>query len=218
MGKCLIIKGADFSSVAADHITIEDPRVVITVVASPAGGGTTTGTGSYDVGDTVTITATPAEGYAFKQWSDGNTNASRTITVGSSAATYTAEFIKPIELINTINGAYLNGSAEVYGEGNPSFSTYNVKFYKIDDSVDSIRVSCEQSGVIGVNATTVYALYSGVDSNNRGTGLISRVGVDARDATFDNVLDTSVYKYVGTSDRAGIGGATPVVLSVNTGS
>ena len=43
--------------------------------------GTTTGDGTYQYGTDVEITATPNECYHFVQWSDGDTNATRTITV-----------------------------------------------------------------------------------------------------------------------------------------
>ena len=43
--------------------------------------GSVTGADTYDYGTEVTITATPAEGYHFVKWSDGNTNATRTIVV-----------------------------------------------------------------------------------------------------------------------------------------
>ena len=36
---------------------------------------------SYTEGSTVNIVATPASGYAFDKWSDGNTQASRTVTM-----------------------------------------------------------------------------------------------------------------------------------------
>lgn len=212
MGKCLIIKGADFSSVAAEHITIEDPKVVITVVASPAGGGTTTGTGSYDVGDTVTITATPAEGYVFKQWSDGNTNASRTITVGSSAATYTAEFEEAIELLGHIQGAFLNATGVITGEGNPSYANYQIKFYKV--AVNSVRITCTKTGT-GGQSVSAWCLYSGVDEDGHGTGFIQKGNNSIGDAIND-VVDTSTYKYIGVSYRTDAGGYTEPVLSVNT--
>lgn len=65
----------------------------ISATASPAEGGTISGAGVYSYGDTATLTATPATGYAFKQWSDGNTSASRSFTV-TAAASYTAIFEK----------------------------------------------------------------------------------------------------------------------------
>ena len=92
MGKILVIKGADFSSVAVGTVTPISNRVAITVIASPSNGGTVTGTGSYEPGEAIIISATPASGYIFSQWQDGNVNTPRAITVGSSAATYTALF------------------------------------------------------------------------------------------------------------------------------
>ncbi len=61
------------------------PRAIVTV--SKSGEGTVTGAGTYHYGDTYTIKATPATGYKFVKWSDGNTNASRTFTVNDSLIT-----------------------------------------------------------------------------------------------------------------------------------
>lgn len=57
--------------------------------------GTTTGGGTYQYGTEVTITATPNECYEFVKWSDGDTNATRQISV-TGTTTYTAEFRKTI--------------------------------------------------------------------------------------------------------------------------
>jgi hypothetical protein len=43
--------------------------------------GVVTGAGSYEYGSVATISATPFECYRFKQWSDGNMNATREITI-----------------------------------------------------------------------------------------------------------------------------------------
>ena len=59
----------------------------ITVTAD--NGATTTGSGTYREGSEVTISVTPATDYHFTGWSDGETHATRTITV-TAAATYTA--------------------------------------------------------------------------------------------------------------------------------
>lgn len=93
MGKILIIKNADFSAVALGEVAPIIGKIAINVKASPLGGGTTTGSGNYDEGAEVQITATAKSGYEFKQWNDGDTNATRTIIVGSVATTYTAIFV-----------------------------------------------------------------------------------------------------------------------------
>ena len=54
-------------------------------------GGTVSGGGTYNYGATATLKATPSAGYHFVKWSDGNTNASRTVIVTGSA-TYVAVF------------------------------------------------------------------------------------------------------------------------------
>jgi hypothetical protein len=59
----------------------------ITVTAD--NGATTTGSGTYREGSEVTISVTPATDYHFTGWSDGEAQATRTVTV-TAAATYTA--------------------------------------------------------------------------------------------------------------------------------
>lgn len=75
-----------------------------TISVSAGTGGTVTGGGTFEQGQTVTIQATPNIGYRFVKWSDGNTNASRTVTV-SGNATYTAYFEKLTYAITASAGA-----------------------------------------------------------------------------------------------------------------
>ena len=62
---------------------IQNPQsYIISLNASPAGGGTTSGGGTYQSGTSRTVTATASSGYSFVQWTeDGN--------VVSSTASYT---------------------------------------------------------------------------------------------------------------------------------
>ena len=70
------------------------PIVKYTITLSAGEGGTVSNTGGeYEAGQTVNVTATPQGEYLFKDWSDGNTDATRTITV-SSNSTLTANFEK----------------------------------------------------------------------------------------------------------------------------
>lgn len=91
MGQALVIKGADFSSVAVDHITFSQvvPCTGITL-------GTMTGTLEY-IGDTATIpaTVTPVDCTETTTWTSSNENVATvsngTVTVhGIGTATITA--------------------------------------------------------------------------------------------------------------------------------
>ena len=63
----------------------------LTVTSADPTMGSASGSGTYPAGTAVTITATANAGYHFTQWNDGNTNASRSVTV-TADATYTAYF------------------------------------------------------------------------------------------------------------------------------
>ncbi|MCQ2225101.1 MAG: hypothetical protein MJZ14_05170 [Paludibacteraceae bacterium] len=53
----------------------------VTLTSSPAAGGTVTGGGSYEQGETVTLKANPSDGYVFDKWSDDVITNPRMITV-----------------------------------------------------------------------------------------------------------------------------------------
>lgn len=74
---------------------------VISTAASPAGAGTVNGAGTYNSGDSATLTATAAVGYVFYQWSDGNTSSTRIVTVTGNA-TYTAQFVSAMPEITAV--------------------------------------------------------------------------------------------------------------------
>ena len=67
----------------------------ITATANPTNGGTVTGGGTFNYGQSCTLTATPATGYTFVRWTKNgmqvSTNATYTFTVTESAA-YVAQF------------------------------------------------------------------------------------------------------------------------------
>ena len=72
------------------------------VVIAPAAEGN-----RYEYGTQVTLTATANEGYTFVQWSDGDTNATRTITVtGDLTLTATFAATDPTALPATEAGAW----------------------------------------------------------------------------------------------------------------
>lgn len=56
-------------------------KKTLTLSVTPTGAGTVSGAGQYDQGATANISATPASGYSFTRWSDGNTSASRSVVM-----------------------------------------------------------------------------------------------------------------------------------------
>lgn len=111
-GKVLVIKGADFSSVAVEQVTIIDPSAPtyrLTVTSADTNMGTVTGGGMYTEGANVTIKATANNGYKFVRWNDGNTNATRTVTMGDSDVAYTATFAVN-DTISSANLGYVASS------------------------------------------------------------------------------------------------------------
>lgn len=75
-------------------ITPPPPIVKYTITFSAGEGGSVSTTGGeYEKGQTVTVTATPQGEYVFTSWSDGNTDATRTVPV-TSTKTITANFEK----------------------------------------------------------------------------------------------------------------------------
>ena len=73
----------------------------LTVVANNDAWGTVTGGGIYVDGSQATLTATANNGYYFDRWNDGDTNATRIVTVTGNA-TYTANFAEN----GTVNNYY----------------------------------------------------------------------------------------------------------------
>ncbi len=89
----------------------------LTLTSSPTAGGTVTGGGSYESGKSVTISASANLGYTFVKWSDGNTSASRTITVSGNRS-LTAYFeLKPVQQYSITLSKSPSAGGSVYGGG-----------------------------------------------------------------------------------------------------
>ena len=107
------------------HVTKEvalvDPEFAITTSATPSGGGTLSGAGTYHYGDSCTLTATPAAGYIFLSWTKNgtqvSTNPNYTFTVTGNR-TFVAQFQEQNYTINVsaspTDGGTVSG-AGIYG-------------------------------------------------------------------------------------------------------
>lgn len=95
----------------------------LTATANPAEGGSVTGAGVYEEGTTVTLTATPNEGYEFVSWTNGgaevSTNATYSFVINANLA-LVANFKAVEATVYTISIEAVNGTvtgAGVYEEG-----------------------------------------------------------------------------------------------------
>ena len=83
----LLVSNCSSDSGGSDPVVpptpVQKTKYTVTISAG-SGGAVSTSGGSYEQGQTVSVTATPASGYVFSSWSDGNTNATRTINVSSN--------------------------------------------------------------------------------------------------------------------------------------
>ena len=67
-------------------------QYTINVTSANTAQGTVSGGGTFTSDSRIEIKATPKSGYLFDQWSDGNKNAERTVTVSRDNMSLVATF------------------------------------------------------------------------------------------------------------------------------
>jgi uncharacterized repeat protein (TIGR02543 family) len=82
--------------------------------------GIVSGGGAYEFGTSITLTASPAVGYKFEKWSDGNTQNPRVITV-TGDATYEAQFRRLVLKFKTVK-IYYPSENDIASPTNPLVS------------------------------------------------------------------------------------------------
>ena len=104
---------ATFSEVGATYYTV-------TASVNPSGAGTVSGTGTYEAGTVIMLTANANPGYIFDHWNDGSTINPRSVTVNSDLS-FTAYFNHNSYTI-TVNanpsnaGSVSGGGSYYYGD------------------------------------------------------------------------------------------------------
>ncbi len=167
----------------------------ITATANPANGGTVSGGGTFNYGQSCTLTATPATGYNFVRWTKNgqqvSTNATYTFSVTESAA-FVAQFqlqsyaifvsAYPVE-----GGITTGGGSYLYGDNLTVKATANEGYNFI-------------SWVEGDNVVSTEANYSFTVTGSRSLTAIFElktleiaVSVDPEEAA--NILGTGIYNY-----------------------
>ncbi|MBR1515007.1 MAG: T9SS type A sorting domain-containing protein [Bacteroidales bacterium] len=144
----------------------------ISATADPTNGGTIAGTGTYNYGQSCTLTATPATGYNFVRWTKNgqqvSTNATYTFSVTESA-TFVAQFqlqscaifvsAYPVE-----GGIATGGGSYLYGDNLTVTATanegYNFIHWVEDDNVVSTQANYSFTVTGSRSLTAIFELQS----------------------------------------------------------
>jgi len=117
------------STVPSFQITVDADRTLwanfmqqfnIVTNSNPTSGGSTSGSGIYDINTPVTLTATPTSGYRFVNWTEGGTvvsTISNYLLIADKNRTLVANFIQRFNIVaNTTTGGTASGTG-IYDAG-----------------------------------------------------------------------------------------------------
>ena len=171
-------KSKDKEMVCDETITFENRSVIgmpssprsvklivttFTVTVDTSGNGTVTGAGTYKEGETVTLTALPAEGWHFVKWSDGTTSSTYTLTI-SGDKTLTAEFARNYYIVRfvvdgtTISEQSLEYEAKIEMPSVPKKEGYTFSgFGDVDETVPAHDVTYNGSYIANKYKVTFVA-------------------------------------------------------------
>lgn len=167
----------------------------ITATADPANGGTVTGGGTFTYGQSCTLTATPATGYTFINWTKNgqqvSTNATYTFNVTESAA-FVAHFQVQSFTINVSsnpnNGGTVAGSGTyTYGQNCTVSATPTQRYIFVNWTENGTPVSTNTTYSFAVNANR------NLVANFEGEPIDIKVNIDPADAA--DVTGEGVYHY-----------------------
>ena len=139
--------------------TLPIPNYIVTVSANPAEGGTIVGGGTYEQGQSCTVTATANTGYTFVNWTENDevvsTDATYTFTV-TGDRTLVANFTQNSGNVPT--GA-INGKFTINADGGQVyFSQGNLQYQA---STNTWKFAENQYDYIGVANSNISSTYSG---------------------------------------------------------
>ena len=191
------------------NFTNVSPTYAISVSANPINGGTVSGGGTYYYGNTCTLTATPATGYTFINWTKDDvvvsSNISFTFTVTEDAA-YVANFsINSYEITATSNpigaGTITGVGTYTYGASATLTATPATGYIFTNWTKNGIQVSTEASYSFTVTENvTLVANFTAVPST-------CTISVSANPSNGGTVSGGGTYNYGSTCTLT----ATPAI-------
>ena len=154
------------------HFQGQTQNYTISVSANPTNGGTVTGGGSYQQGQSCTVSATPATGYTFVRWTEnGNqvsTNANYTFTVTGNrtlVAHFSQQQFTITATANPSNGGTVTGGgAYHYGESCTLMATPATGYTFVRWTKNGNQVSTNASYTFTVTETATYVAHFQIQS------------------------------------------------------
>jgi len=137
--------------------TSQTPTYTVSVSANPSSGGTVTGGGTYQQGQSCTVRATSTTGYFFQKWTEnGNqvsTNSNYSFTVTSNRNLVAHFTIQPQVPTGAINGRFSvsSGQQVYFSQGNLQYKASNGTW----------RFATNQYDYIGDANSNISSSYSG---------------------------------------------------------
>ena len=167
----------------------------ITVSANPTNGGTVTGGGSYQQGQSCTVNATPATGYNFVRWTENgqqvSTNASYTFTVTGNR-TLVAQFqLQSFSITASADpnngGTVTGGGTYNYGQSCTLSATPATGYTFVNWTKNGQQVSTNASYTFNVTSSGAYVAHFQIQSYN--------IAVVAKPANGGTVTGGGTYTY-----------------------
>ena len=155
------------------NFQMQPQNYTITVSASPRDGGTVTGGGSYQQGQSCTVSATPNTGYTFTNWTEnGNvvsSNANYTFTVTGNrtlVANFTLQQYTITALVDPSQwaGSVEGGGVYTYGQSCTLTATPTVPYIFVNWTKNGIQVSTNATYTFTVTESATYVAHFVVES------------------------------------------------------
>ena len=158
----------------------------VTVVSADTEMGTVSESGTYDYGSEIQISATPADGYGFVAWNDGNTDNPRTVIV-TEDITYTATFgvLRTISVVSADETMGTVSGSGVYVEGaQVEISAEAVEHYHFTQWNDG---NTDNPRTITVAGDTTFTASFAIDRYT--------ITVESADEAMGTVSESNTYDY-----------------------
>ncbi|MDO5861825.1 MAG: InlB B-repeat-containing protein, partial [Thermoplasmata archaeon] len=209
-----------FTASKSMNVTASFSILQYKIVATSTEGGTTTGTGTYDIGTTVSVTAANSYGYVFSGWYDGSTLVSSNKTLSFKASvdrTLTARFDPDyfdIKLAENYDGGSQTGSGTFAYKTTTkltatTYSGYEFKGWSVDDKIVSTSPTYTYTVTGDETVTATYGIihdasFKVVKSSSTAPTTVSitptyNVEISKRVVKFDDILGSSDQSSSGSS-------------------